>query len=286
MDQAEFNENLPLEHYLSISGISSERPITYRRSHRAICGSVTGAILLQQIAFWSDNKKGEPFYKFKQPCNHPLYEEGDSWCEELGFSRHEFDGAIKKIGKKTKQAEMELDGVTLVYYWTDRDRVTWYWLDRVALGKAAFRLYVERFNGFSKSQKAAFLHTKNTHRSLSEKDTHTPPDQDAVHSMIATLSDVAKETYYHGNQLEFEDAAYLMIGWDADHEKVKQFGELWAEHGHYFGKPALKSIINEFENFLNGIWPNVPQEKPQQPAANGKANGQSRYQKLFSEGNS
>ena len=270
----EFDETLPLEHYLAIAGISGERPITYKRSHREIAGSVTAAVLLQQIIFWSDHKKGEPFYKFKQECSHRLWSEGDSWCEELGFSRHEFDGAIKHFAKKTKQGEMVVDGTTLVYYWTDMDRLTWYWLDRVALGKAAFRLYVKPNSGFRKSHYSALVHTENTQRILTEntKNNIDPMAQeDLLASIIATLSSVAKETVYHGNQKSFDDVADIMIGWDVTPEKINEFGELWAEHGHYSGKPALKSLLNNFTGFLAGTWPSAPKQTAvtKQPTTNG-----------------
>ena len=69
--------------------------ITYRPELNAITGSVTATILLQQILFRLGDC--EEFYKFKEPCGHRLYKEGDSWCEELGFTRKEFDGAIERL---------------------------------------------------------------------------------------------------------------------------------------------------------------------------------------------
>lgn len=109
--------------------------ITYRKSLNKLTGSVTSTILVQQILFWSKKKNHQPFYKFKAPCSHEKYKEGDSWTEELGFGLSEFDTALKKIGTKiTKGTSKELafKGKTaqhLVIYWTDSSRVTWYHLN-------------------------------------------------------------------------------------------------------------------------------------------------------------
>ena len=82
----------------------------YRPSLRQLTGSVTSAILFNQILYRWKKKKGKSFYKFKVPPKKregetgeqylervKPYKEGDSWCEELGFSRSEFDNAIKKM---------------------------------------------------------------------------------------------------------------------------------------------------------------------------------------------
>lgn len=71
--------------------------IAYRPEWRPFTGSVKASILLQQIFFRWDKNDRKPFYKFKEPCGHHLYRTGDSWTEELGFTRTEFDTALKKI---------------------------------------------------------------------------------------------------------------------------------------------------------------------------------------------
>ena len=79
--------------------------ITYRPKLRAIGKSVTGVILLQQIMYRYKQNDYKPFYKFKAPCDHPAYTVGDSWCEELGFSQKEFDGALKGFAIKIKKGD-------------------------------------------------------------------------------------------------------------------------------------------------------------------------------------
>lgn len=119
--------------------------ITYRKSLRKIAGSVTATILLQQMMFRAKGK--DVFYKFKEPCAHSLYKQGDSWTEELGFSAKEFDNALKKIGTKitggsSKFAVMKkTDATGIIIYWTDAERVTWYQLNRDLLGKLLKGIY-------------------------------------------------------------------------------------------------------------------------------------------------
>ena len=116
--------------------------IPYRPQFRKITDSVTAAILLQQMFYrWFHNKK-QPFYKYKEVCTADDYREGDSWCEELGFSRAEFDTALTKIGQKVTKAA-EKDHEALVWYWTAVDRKTWYEVNEVALSKAIISLYEE-----------------------------------------------------------------------------------------------------------------------------------------------
>ena len=71
--------------------------LPYRKELREIAGSVVATIFLGQLLYWA-KRKGNGFYKFKTPSeNNPYYKKGDSWCEELGFSLKELDGAINSL---------------------------------------------------------------------------------------------------------------------------------------------------------------------------------------------
>jgi len=130
--------------------------ILYRPKFVQAVGSVTSAILLQQAIYWWVTQDRRPFYKFKLPCGHALYREGDSWCEELGFSRHEFDTALRRAGTK-KTAEMTLaqafNAGTPIVYWTTANRVTYYTLNLPVLLEIIKRAYLKPDSGFSKSRK-------------------------------------------------------------------------------------------------------------------------------------
>jgi hypothetical protein len=112
-----------------------DRFIQYRRQYTYITCRVTAAILLQQIRRWWFNHDRQPFYKFREPCEHDWYREGDSWTEELAFSPAEFDTALKTIGTKITKGVSKANVLraykleSLVLYWTDSNRVTWYQLN-------------------------------------------------------------------------------------------------------------------------------------------------------------
>jgi hypothetical protein len=97
------HENDPLHKLMRDAGLG----ITYRPILRQLVGDINAAILLQQIIFYFVGKVHNTFYKFTNPCIHPLYREGDSWTEVLGFSDDEFDTAIKKIGTKVNRREVK-----------------------------------------------------------------------------------------------------------------------------------------------------------------------------------
>jgi len=121
--------------------------IPYRRTLNHITGCVTATILLQQMLFRAKSKGFQPFFKFRSPCEHELYKEGDSWTEELGFSLAEFDSALRRIstkltkGTSRKQALDGKDARNLVIYWTDSSRVTWYVLNVKLLSELVNSIY-------------------------------------------------------------------------------------------------------------------------------------------------
>ena len=147
--------------------------ILYRPQFNSFTGSPLATILLSQVAYWWDKSGAKPFYKFKEPCNHKMYKKGDSWCEELGFTRRLFDSALRF-----------LEEAGIVSHRTDQSRLTWYSVDMQMLNtkltdmltnendsvkaenafsvkcKNAFSVKAE--NAFSVKCKNAFSSTENT----------------------------------------------------------------------------------------------------------------------------
>ena len=82
---------------------SSSQPYTapffikYNPALRSEFGSQNAVILFDRLEYWFSKKKNE-FYKFIEPCQHGAYKTGDSWSEELGFSKKVFKTAFDKIG--------------------------------------------------------------------------------------------------------------------------------------------------------------------------------------------
>lgn len=120
--------------------------IAYRPRLNKLTGSVTATILLQRILWRYERNGREAFYKFKEPCEHRAYREGDSWCEELGFTRHEFDTARSKIAEKCRKSEKdERLKERGIVYWTDGDRMTWYDVNPERISDALMMLYSEGY---------------------------------------------------------------------------------------------------------------------------------------------
>jgi hypothetical protein len=120
--------------------VSDDFAIVYRKSLNVITGGVLATMLLQQILWRYKQNNKMPFYKFKEPCTHKLYRENDSWTEELGFSRREFDTALKRIGQKVNRLASR-DDTALVYYWNDITRLTWYEPNLLLVGESQAVLY-------------------------------------------------------------------------------------------------------------------------------------------------
>lgn len=114
-----------------------ERCIPYRPEYNMITGSIEASILLQQIYYWWVKKGREKFYKFNQPCESVHYREGDSWTEELGFTYNQFKSARNCIATKITKgvSKEEARRNSIVIYWTDSNRVTWYEVNESLLSR-------------------------------------------------------------------------------------------------------------------------------------------------------
>jgi len=152
--------------------IEDKSLIIYRPRLNQITGSVLSSILLHQIIYWA-YKSNNLFYKFKEPCNHKLYKPGDSWTEELGFTRWEYETALKRIAEKYNPKNEEIPTDSIVIYYTDIRRLTWYsvnWnklntaIEETFIRKEEIPLYEKRECPFTKSGNVSlqYIDTKNT----------------------------------------------------------------------------------------------------------------------------
>lgn len=164
-----------MSHLIQVLGKDNEI-IPYRKELNSITGSITATILLQQIIYWYTKNDNKPFYKFIEPCKHEKYTEGDSWCEELGFSRKEFNTAIKKLVEKG-----------LVEKKTNMSRLTYYFLNVGDLDNALKGIYINAERGFTKMPKG----------DLDNKDTETTTDikEKNIKKETSALVDQYKEKY-------------------------------------------------------------------------------------------
>lgn len=152
--------------------IEDKSLIIYRPRLNQITGSVLSSILLHQIIYWA-YKSNNLFYKFKEPCNHKLYKPGDSWTEELGFTRWEYETALKRIAEKYNPKNEEIPTDSFVVYYTDIRRLTWHsvnWkklnsaIEETFIRKEEIPLYEKRESHFTKSGNVSlqYIDTKNT----------------------------------------------------------------------------------------------------------------------------
>lgn len=115
------------------------RSIVYRPRLNAKTGGVLATILFQQILFRWEQNGCRPFYKFAAPPGKPNkhYRPGDSWQEELGFSRYEFESARRQIAVPVdnRQNKDEVLARYAIVYWRDHQNLTWYEVN-VALTEA------------------------------------------------------------------------------------------------------------------------------------------------------
>lgn len=111
--------------------------ILYHSIVNLLGGDKNAAILLDRSLYWSKTKKGERFYKHNAPCDS--FRDGDSWQEELNFSRRDLDGAAKKITNphKTKgafdKASDKFEGKLYATYHDRRSNRKYYVLNKVGL---------------------------------------------------------------------------------------------------------------------------------------------------------
>lgn len=122
--------------------------IPYKKALNRMTGSVLSSILLHQVVYWSSKNNWREFYKFNEPCNDLSYKKGDSWTEELGFTKNEFLSARSKISTKITKG-ISKNGVltnndmhSLVLFWRDSNNKTWYLLNTDLLGKCISQLYL------------------------------------------------------------------------------------------------------------------------------------------------
>jgi len=98
--------------------LHEENIIPYKPELNSICKTITSNILFNQILYWWEKSNKEEFFKFKAPCNHEKYKEGNSWCEELNISKKQFDTAIKNIAFKrgVTKNKIKKENAIIEYY--------------------------------------------------------------------------------------------------------------------------------------------------------------------------
>ena len=83
-----------------------------------------------------------------------------------------------------------------------------------------------------------------------ERNIYMPPD---AQDMITALAGISKTPYWVKTEEIYLDAAQCLIGHSASPAQVEGFPAWWEANGFYAGKPALKSILDNWANYRAGI---------------------------------
>lgn len=116
--------------------------IPYRKELNLITGGALESIFLAQLLYWYEVNDCNEFFKFREPCEHSLYKEGDSWVEELGFSIKIIDRIIKVFKDKGFLTTR-----------TTMDRVTYYALNIELINELLEGIYEITETAFTKLPK-------------------------------------------------------------------------------------------------------------------------------------
>lgn len=212
---------------------------SYRPAFKRMTGSTNAAILLQQLYFWFRSSGYQPYYKFKEPCDHERYRKGDSWCEELEFSRYEFDGAIKKIrAVKVKSGDKKRDVYkdAVVVYWTDKHNVTWYdmnlvnlakWMLEHSKAKVEIPLYLERLENALSYESGIFTLAEEVENPLylsTENTTDKTTDTKNMANKFAVpaKAGVGQETSQHKSDVSLESRNVPSTSSNGDRNDVSE----------------------------------------------------------------
>lgn len=86
-----------------------------------------------------------------------------------------------------------------------------------------------------------------------------------VQRIITELSSISKTAYWVKTEDAYRDAAYALYGMDGfTIDKLPGFAQWWSANGYYPGRPALKTILDEWKSYTGGV------KRQAQPAPAGK----------------
>ena len=245
-------------HQLIMKILASERyNIPYRPALAALTGSATAALLLQQIQYWWTIQDFNAFYKFNAPCQHKFYRPGDSWTEELGFSKSTFYTARRKIAvKKPEGVTMaEARYLTLqaptrpVIFWTNAGRLTYYTIHAPAFLQLLETIYLNPVLEFTKiaipelpkSRKSIYLNRESgfriTETTIDHPEDHQQQSNVAVVDGWDLTNDFTKE-----ENAAFDD----LLRWDV---RPQAAAELVVANAHQLAR--IQSWIDHCQALIN-----------------------------------
>lgn len=86
---------------------------------------------------------------------------------------------------------------------------------------------------------------------------------DSIQEMRSVISGTCKgyADWMKTEECDFWRAAVTLLSTGHTTQQVQDFREWWAKHGLYEGQPAIKSLLNNIDNMINGVEPTKKQGK-------------------------
>lgn len=111
------------------------------------------------------------------------------------------------------------------------------------------------------------LDTKDTEK---KKDIYIAPDTKQIAELKSSMAQNVKTPQWEKSKEEYDEAAVLLMGWDATPETIAKFGEWWDVNRWHPGLPELSTLVKEYRNFLAGTKMSKPRAAtpptPEDPA--------------------
>ena len=241
--------------------------VPYIKELRQLSGSVTASILMQQLDYWFEKKPGG-FYKFLEPCeNNELYKTGDSWTEELGFSKYEFKTAFEKIGvayksknefKKAMEKGDPFQGKFYCCYVDKMKYITVYYRNHELLDFELNKLVssVDEDSSFTVYEESLFTYINNVDLRESESKDLETLDQSPI-----TVNEESSYPYMNNVHLDITETTTERETTDREKDdyrkksqntnyQVKEIEQIWREKAlkdfEYTPVEAVNEAIKEF----------------------------------------
>jgi hypothetical protein len=141
--------------------------VSYRPKLNAVTGSALGSIFLVRLLWRWEAQGRQPFHRFSDRApDHDQYRPGQSWCEELQWSRREFDTAVGAVSTRLPSGQGVLryyeqearQGVVprlMVIRWQDGAHRMWWEVIEPAVGRLLAPIYLRWEDPPAKSAPAA-----------------------------------------------------------------------------------------------------------------------------------
>ena len=218
----------------------------YFKEFNKITGSVHCSLFLGQLIYWADKNDYKPFYKFRQPCQHELYREGDSWVEELDFEIRMIDKCVKTL-KELGILETKTTIQRVTFYELKIEKLNEILSKNAIYENSQNAIYKENCKNaiYENSQNATLLHnTKNTNSKTTTNTTNKEFLAESVNSQnVKSESEKAVNNFLYGNSWDNR--------WLLPRDKPPFISdEVWADYCAFKRERGQKVVRTELKAFL------------------------------------